>query len=192
MQLRWSAANRCRADARVTRLLPQPGRNSPQFKQTSFVSQQHWTTHYSTQMQPQPWNKTSLPCKTALLPLGELGCLTPWWDFYPWTGMETMIRNTFINHPSLPTKPYKCTRMPQDRTTKLEGWNSQCMPSLHSISQHFLFALLQGGRNGPQWEFWPVIRSINDLKLVQTSNVKADSKFKKNNWSKFRVTEEGT
>lgn len=67
MRLRWSAANRCRADARVTRLLSQPGRNSPQFKQTSFVSQQHWTTHYSTQMQPRPWNKASLPCGTVPL-----------------------------------------------------------------------------------------------------------------------------
>ena len=67
MQLRWSAANRCRADARVTRLLSQPGRNSPQFKQTSFVSQQHWTTHYSTLMQPRLWNKASLPCGTVPL-----------------------------------------------------------------------------------------------------------------------------
>lgn len=34
------------------------------------------------------------------------------------------------------------TRMQQDRTTKLEGWNSRCMSSLRRISQHFLLALL--------------------------------------------------
>lgn len=154
MQLRWSAANRCRADARVTRLLSQPGRNSPQFKQTSFVSQQHWTTHYFTQMQPQLWNKASIPCGTvplychcALLHCcswmsfvvvshaGILNCgqVNPKW---------LMITHTFIKHPCVPTSTHICTRMQQDRTTMLEGWNSQCVSSLGCISQHFLFTQL--------------------------------------------------
>lgn len=79
MLLRWSVANRCRADVRVTRLLSQPERNSPQFQQTSFVSQQHWTTHYSTQMQPQAWNKTSLPyaglCNFISIVLYNIGAI---------------------------------------------------------------------------------------------------------------------
>lgn len=154
MRLRWSAANRCRADARVTRLLSQPGRNSPQLKQTSFVSQQHWTTHYSTQMQPRPWNKASLPCGTVCLFIAivlyyivahEWALLSYLMMAFStgdtWAQKWVMITDTFVKHHCVPTSADIWTRMQQDRTTKLEGWNSQCMPSLRCISQHFLFAV---------------------------------------------------
>lgn len=66
----WGSDDQLQTDAELTLesqdFFPRAGRNSPQFKQTSFVSQ-HWTTHYSTQMQPQPWNKASLPCGTVPL-----------------------------------------------------------------------------------------------------------------------------
>lgn len=156
MQLRWSAANRCRADARVTRLLSQPGRNSPQFKQTSFVSQQHWTTHSSTQMQPRLWNKASLPCGTVPLycHCSSLHCC-PWMSLVvishdgifstgdTWSQKWVMITDTSIKHPGVSantdTHAQECSRTGQQ---KLEGWNSRCMSSLRCISQHFLFAQL--------------------------------------------------
>lgn len=99
MRLRWSAANRCRADARVTRLLSQPGRNSPQFKQTSFVSQQHWTTHYSTQMQPRPWNKASLPCGTV-----PLYCHCSLLHCCSWMSLVVISHDGIFNHGHVSTK----------------------------------------------------------------------------------------
>lgn len=145
MRLRWSAANRCRADAEVTGLLSKPERNSPQSKQTSFVSQQHWTTHYSTQMQPRPWNKASLPCGTV-----PLYCHCPLLHCCSWMSLVVISHDGIFNCGHVSTKvsddnwylhktplrsklrTHTWARMQQDRTTKLEGWNSQCMSSLRS------------------------------------------------------------
>jgi len=139
MRLRWSAANRCRADARVTRLLSQPGRNSPQFQWTSFVSQQHWTTHYSTQMQPQLWNNASLRCRTVTLycHCSLLQCCSWTMAFFSTGHASTNVsddkwhlqKNTISFQQARHTHAKECSR-----TTKLEGWNSQCMPQLRCIS----------------------------------------------------------
>lgn len=77
---------------RVTRLLYQPGRNSAQFKQTSFVSQQHWTAHSSTQMQPQLWNKASLPCRTV-----PLYCHCPLLHCCPWMSLVVICHDGHFN-----------------------------------------------------------------------------------------------
>lgn len=114
MQLRWSVANRCRADATVTRPLSQPGRNSPQLEQTSFVSQQHWTTSlFYTDAQHGPENKASLPCGTVPLycHCSSLHCCAGEWALLSrlmvafstadtWTQKWVTITDTFIKQAS--------------------------------------------------------------------------------------------
>lgn len=112
-----------------------------QFKST-FVSQQTRTAHQSAEMQPQLWNKASLPWETVPLYChccswmslvishgGDLNRVDTWAQ----TGV--MITDTLVKH-LLPfhKHTHTFTRMQQDRTTKLEGWNSQCMSSLLCIS----------------------------------------------------------
>lgn len=122
--VRWSVANRCRAEAGVTRLLSQPERNSPQSKQTSFVSQQHWTTHYSTLMQPQPWNKASL------LPLCFFNMVATQWALlschdaiFDHRHEERHVDNRWFHEPrtGLPTGAHKTLKNAAGRDKKAGG-----------------------------------------------------------------------
>lgn len=142
---------RCSADANHKT-------SSPVWEKHTFVSQQSWTAHQSAEMQPQLWNKSSLPWETvplychccswmSLVVISHGGDLN---GVDTWAQKGVTITNRLVKH-LLHFQPAR-THIHKNAAGQDNKAKGLKFPMYVLTALHFLFTVVWGGGKGPCWD----------------------------------------
>lgn len=168
MWLRWSVANRCRADAPVTRLLSQPRENQASVQADIFCLT--ITLNNSLFYRDAASNKGSLPCWTVPL---YCHCPPPhccWWMSFVVISHDSTLDGgnaksevsdeaRYLHKTPSHSWAYAyaraCARATHKNAARQDNKAGKLELSMYALTApHFLFAQTRSDRNGPLWAFW--------------------------------------